>query len=64
MIDSTALVWVGVAGHPTLMEAAAMSRNEKMPDSLNRAKAGKAQASLTLREVMPQLRIAGFSVNG
>ena len=64
MIDSTALVWVGVAGCPTLNEAAAMSRKAKMPDSLCRAKAGKAQASLTLREVMPQLRIAGFSING
>jgi hypothetical protein len=41
-----------------------MSRKEKMPDSLDMAKAGKAQASITFTEFMPQLRIAGFSVNG
>jgi hypothetical protein len=41
-----------------------MSRKEKMPDCLDTAKGGKAQASLTLTEFMPQLRIAGFSANG
>jgi hypothetical protein len=41
-----------------------MSRKEKMPDCLCMAKAGNAQASITLNEIMPQLRIAGFSVNG
>jgi hypothetical protein len=46
------------------MDAAAMSRKEKMPDSLDIGKAGKAQASITLSEFMPYLRIAGFSENG
>jgi hypothetical protein len=41
-----------------------MSRKEKMPDCLDIAKVGKAQASITLNEFMPQLRIAGFSING
>jgi hypothetical protein len=41
-----------------------MSRKEKMPNSLDMTKAGKAQASLTLNEFIPQLRIAGFSING
>jgi hypothetical protein len=41
-----------------------MSRKEKMPDSLYAARVGKAQASLTLNEILPKLRIAGFSVNG
>jgi len=41
-----------------------MSRIEKMPDPLYTARAEKAQVSMTLSEVMPKLRIAGFSVNG
>jgi hypothetical protein len=40
-----------------------MSRKEKMPDCLYVAKAGNAQASLILNEILPQLRIAGFSIN-
>jgi hypothetical protein len=41
-----------------------MSRKEKMPDSRYVAKGGKAQANMTLNEILPKMRIAGFSVNG
>ena len=38
--------------------------DDKQIDSLFVAKAGNAQASLILNEILPHLRIAGFSVNG
>jgi hypothetical protein len=41
-----------------------MSRKAKMPDSLSMAKVGKAQAYMTLNDMLPRIRIAGFSVNG
>ena len=41
-----------------------MSRKDKMPDCLYTVKAGNAQASMTLNEILPKLRIAGFFVKG